>query len=155
MRNGVLKQITDLQTLSYQNLQERWRTLYGTEPPTYNRALLVKRLAYRVQELAYGGLSDVARAELRERLDAEQLDTEAAEVARMERRQRKDGMPVVGTRLIREWQARRYEVTVVQGGFEYEGRRYRSLTAVTKAVTGTHWNGPAFFGLRKPEKKEA
>ncbi len=153
MRNGVLKQITEIQTLSYPALQERWRALYGTEPPTYNRGLLIKRLTYRVQELACGGLSEFARTGLRRHIDGERLDTEAAEVARMERRQRKNGMPVAGTRLVREWQGRRYEVTVVQGGFEFEGRRYRSLTAVTKAITGTHWNGPAFFGLRKPERK--
>lgn len=87
-------------------------------------------------------------------MQAESLDAEAAEVTRLKRRQRKNGMPVAGTWLIREWQGRRYEVTVVDGGFEYEGRRYRSLTAITKAITGTHWNGPAFFGLRKPERKQ-
>lgn len=154
MRNGVLAQIAELQELSHAELHERWRALYGAEPPTYNRALLIKRLAYRVQELAHGGLSEFARAELRRHMQAESLDAEAAEVARLKRRQRKNGMPVAGTRLIREWQGRRYEVTVVDGGFEYEGRRYRSLTAITKAITGTHWNGPAFFGLRKPERKQ-
>ena len=71
-----------------------------------------------------------------------------------ERRRQKNGIPVVGTRLIREWQGRRYEVTTVQGGFEHEGRRYRSLSAIARAITGTSWNGPAFFGLRKPEKKQ-
>jgi hypothetical protein len=154
MRNGVLAQIAELQELSHAELQERWRALHGAEPPTYNRALLIKRLAYRVQELAYGGLSEFARAELRRHMQAERLDAEEAEVARLKRRQRKNGMPVAGTRLIREWQGRRYEVTVVDGGFEYEGRRYRSLTAITKAITGTHWNGPAFFGLRTPERKQ-
>jgi len=153
MRTCVLAQIAELQELTHAELQERWRALYGAEPPTYNRSLLVKRLAYRIQELAYGGLSEFARAELRRHIQAEGLDTEAAAVARLERRSRKNGMPVAGTRLIREWQGRRYEVTVVEGGFEYEGRRFRSLTAITKAITGAHWNGPAFFGLRKPERK--
>jgi hypothetical protein len=55
---------------------------------------------------------------------------------------------VVGTRLIREYDGQRHEVTVVTGGFEYRGRRYRSLSAIASAVTGTHWNGLAFFGLR-------
>ena len=151
MRNGILKQITELQRLSQAALKERWRELYGTEPPVYNRALLTKRLAYRLQELAYGGVSEVTRVRLREGLEGDGLDAEAAEVARMERRQRKNGLPVPGTRLVREWRGRRYEVTVLEGGFEYEGRPYRSLSAVTKAITGTHWNGPAFFGLRKPD----
>ena len=65
---------------------------------------------------------------------------------------RKD-VPMVGTRLVREWDGERYEVTVVQGGFEFAGRRYRSLTAIAKAITGTHWNGPAFFGLRSMRKE--
>lgn len=154
MRKGVLAQIAELPRLSHGELQERWRSLYGTEPPTYNRSRLIKRLAYRIQELAHGGLSEFARAELGRHIEAERLDTEAAEVTRMRRRQRKDGMPVAGTRLIREWRGNRYEVTVVDGGFEFEGRRYRSLTAITKAITGTHWNGRAFFGLRKPEKRK-
>jgi hypothetical protein len=55
---------------------------------------------------------------------------------------------------VREWNGRRYEVTVASGGFVFEGRRYRSLTAITKAITGTHWNGRAFFGLRNGARKE-
>ena len=58
----------------------------------------------------------------------------------------------IGTRLVREWQGDRYEVTVVKGGFEFEGRKYRSLTAITKVITGTHWNGFLFFGLQKRAK---
>ncbi len=153
MRKGVLKQITELEGLDRDGLKERWRSLFGTEPPGYSRDLMVGRLAYRIQELAYGGLSEDVKSRLAECLPEDSLDATSNEVARMKRRQRKNGMPVAGTRLIREWQGTRYEVTVVDGGFEYEGRRYRSLTAVTKAITGTHWNGPAFFGLRKPERK--
>jgi hypothetical protein len=70
-------------------------------------------------------------------------------------RKRKVGVPVVGTRLVREWNGRTYEVTVVYGGFEYEGRRYRSLTAIATAITGTHWNGRAFFGLKKSHEKRS
>lgn len=154
MRNGVLAQITDLERLSRDELHERWRALFGGDPPRYSRDLLVGRLAYRIQELAYGGLSESVEARLDECLPEDRIDSESGAAARLKRRQRKNGMPVAGTRLIREWQGRRYEVTVVDGGFEYEGRRYRSLTAITKAITGTHWNGPAFFGLRKPERKQ-
>jgi hypothetical protein len=63
-------------------------------------------------------------------------------------------LPVEGTRLVREWNGERHEVTVVAGGFEYGGRRYRSLTAVATAITGAHWSGPAFFGLRSAKQKE-
>lgn len=152
MSRSALRQVAQLNNLTRAELLERWQELFGTKAPAYSRQMLIGRLAYRIQELAFGGLSDVARARLEEHLGDDQLDAEEHEVQRMERRKRKQGMPVVGTRLVREWQGDRYEVTVVAGGFEYDGRRYRSLTAVTKAITGTHWNGPAFFGLRKPEK---
>jgi hypothetical protein len=56
--------------------------------------------------------------------------------------------PVVGTQLIREWRGIEHRVTVLADGFEWEGRRYKSLSAVTRAITGTRWNGPVFFGLR-------
>jgi hypothetical protein len=64
-------------------------------------------------------------------------------------------VPVAGTRLVREWNGRTYEVTVVYGGFEYDGRRYRSLTAIATAITGTHWNGRAFFGLKESHRKNS
>ncbi len=154
MKNNILAQITELERLSFPELKVRWRDLYDTEPPSYNRAHLVKRLAFRVQELAYGGLSGATRAQLRDHLERDGRDKETERGARMARRKRDDGVPVAGTRIIRDWHGERHEVTVVEGGFEYEGRRYRSLSAVAREITGTRWNGPAFFGLRKPEKKK-
>ena len=150
MKQSVLKQVTELSDLDSDQLKERWRALFGSEPPAYNKPYLIKRLAYRIQELAYGGLSDAAQAQLRDALHEDD-----GLPGRMQRRRRKPGMPVVGTRLVREWQGNRYEVTVVSGGFEFEGRKYRSLSAITKAITGTHWNGPGFFGLRQQLKKAA
>ena len=150
MKQSVLKQVAELPELDSDQLKERWRALFGSEPPAYNKPYLIKRLAYRIQELAYGGLSDAAQAQLRDALHEDD-----GLPGRMQRRRRKPGMPVVGTRLVREWQGNRYEVTVVSGGFEFEGRKYRSLSAITKAITGTHWNGPGFFGLRQQLKKEA
>ena len=82
MKNGILAQITELETLPIAALKARWRDLYDTEPPSYNRAHLVKRLAYRIQELAYGGLSEATRDQLREHLEREQLDTETERTAR-------------------------------------------------------------------------
>ena len=111
----ILKQITDLQTLTHRELQERWRTLYGTEPPSYNRPYLVKRLAYRIQEISYASLSELARAQLRDHARREGLDAETRDGAGMRRCGRKNGMPVPGTRLVREWQGRRYEVMNLAG----------------------------------------
>jgi hypothetical protein len=152
MKNSALKQVADLPNLTSQELKERWRSLYGTEPPQYNREHLIKRLAHRIQELTYGGLSETAKQKMRELLEENGFDEMGGTGKKRPKANRE--MPVIGTCLIREWRGNRYEVTVVEGGFEFEGRRYRSLTAITKAITGTHWSGPAFFGLHSPGKKK-
>jgi len=152
--DSVLKQIADLQNLSHAQLQQLWRTLYGKDPTACNRPYLIKRLAYRIQEIAYGGLSDKSRKMMDDILDSCGFDENGGSLdGRRTERKRKVGVPVVGTRLVREWNGRTYEVTVVYGGFEYEGRRYRSLTAIATAITGTHWNGRTFFGLKESHKK--
>lgn len=157
MKESVLKQIAQLQKLSYEELKERWEMLYGGTPPAYNRTFIIKRLAYRIQELACGGLSQGAHAKMREVLQNYGFDKNGCDcsVRQTDReKMRRKEMPVSGTRLVRNWNGRRYEVTVVPGGFEYEGRKYRSLTAITKAITGTHWNGRAFFGFRNDKTKK-
>jgi hypothetical protein len=151
---SVLKQIADLERMSAADLQHRWRELIGTEPPRYNREFLVRRLAHRLQELAHGGLSQAARAKMDALLDEAGYDEIGALRASRRHSQGRRDVPVEGTRLVRGWNDERHEVTVVAGGFEYGGRRYRSLTAVATAITGTHWNGPAFFGLRSAKQRE-
>ena len=103
---------------------------------------MVSRLAYRIQDLAYGGLSEETQAQLREIAEGHEQAS---------KRSNKNG-PVAGTRLVREWNGERHEVTVTRDGYEYRGRPYKSLSAVARTITGTRWNGPAFFGLRKQEK---
>ena len=145
-RHSVLRQLATLETLTMEQLQEQWRDLYGGEPPHYKRQFLIKRLAYRIQELFYGGLSESAKAQLRR---VAQDDP----VARVDRRvsdnprSKTDILP--GTRFVRIWKDRRYEVLAHQSGFEYDGRMFRSLSAVAREITGTRWNGRLFFGLKK------
>ena len=138
----VLGRLAAFQTLPTVELKRQWRELFGTEPPPYNKPYLVSRLSYRVQELAYGGL----RPETRARLEAlgEQLDGRNVVL----RRARADNRPLAGTRLLREWRGVEHAVTVLADGFEWEGRPYRSLSAIARAITGTRWNGWTFFGLK-------
>lgn len=157
MTNGtgdsVLKQIADLDTLNHDQLCELWRTLFGKEPAAFNRPYLIKRLAYRIQEIAYGGLSDRAHKLMDDILDAHGFDKNGGSQDSKRRiRKRRDGMPIVGARLVRKWNGKSYEVIMTHSGFEYEGKLYGSLTAITKVITGTHWNGRSFFGL-KPTRK--
>ena len=141
MTTQILKQIAELHSLDHGQLKDRWREFYGTEPPGYRRGFLIKALAYRIQELTYGGLSQ----EIREELDAR--NDGAAPKGKRRNGAPKD-RPVAGTRLIREWQGVEHHVTVMTDGFEYQGRRYKSLSAIARAITGTRWNGPLFFGVR-------
>ncbi len=155
-KDSVARQVTALERLSLSELRDRWRELMGGEPPSYRRRMLIRHLAYRIQELAYGGLSAETRKRLAERLpEAERITSDRGKVAPLMRRAEKNSLPVVGTRLVRYWNDQRYEVTVVAGGSEFEGRPYRSLSAIARQITGTRWNGPAFFGLRKTADKRS
>jgi hypothetical protein len=141
----VLKQIAGLPKLSHAELKALWREYFGVEPPAYRRGFLVRGLAHRIQELTYGGLKPAYQA----RLDAMVEGTEKPNGRGRPARQ--DINLLEGTRLLRDWRGVTHEVTVIDGGYEHQGRRYRSLSAVARAITGTQWSGPLFFGLRKTE----
>ena len=141
MADPVLAQLASLKTAPVAALKQKWRDLFEREPPAYNRRFLESRLAYRIQELAYGGLSPATL----ERLDAlaDELEGKGSK-----RRSRLQNRPIAGTRLIREWRGVEHSVTVRQEDFEYQGRPYKSLSAIARAITGTRWNGLVFFGLK-------
>jgi hypothetical protein len=142
MTQPVLAQLAALKGLPARDLKRRWRELFDTDPPPYNRRFLESRLAYRIQELAYGGL----RPQTMERLAALAEDLDGRDPARR-RRMAKD-RPIAGTRLIREWQGVEHCVTVLDDGYEYQCRPYQSLSAIARAITGTRWNGWVFWGLK-------
>lgn len=139
----VFGRLVALKTATTVDLKQQWRDLFGREAPPFNRPYLQSRLAYRIQELAYGGV----KPETRRRLEAlgEQLDGGNVVLRRI----RADNRPMPGTRLIREWQGVQHVVTVRPDDFEFEGRPYRSLSAVARHITGTRWNGWTFFGIRQ------
>ena len=143
-QSEVLPRLAALQAAPIAHLKRQWRELFGKEPPPFSRSYIQSRLAYRIQELAYGGLKPETRA----RLEAlgEQLDGGNVVLRRI----RADSRPLPGTRLVREYDGVQHVVTVRADDFEYEGRPYRSLSAIARHITGTRWNGWAFFGLRQP-----
>ena len=142
MTDTIIARITALKSTPTPDLRLLWRDLFESEPPRQNRRFLESRLAYRIQELEYGGLKPATI----KRLEAlgEDLDGGKAEV----RRKRADDRPVAGTRLIRDYQGVEHCVTVLADGFDYQGQPYKSLSAIARAITGTRWNGWVFFGLR-------
>ena len=131
-----------LKSTPTKELKDQWRELFDSEPPPFNRRYLESRLAYRIQELAYGGLKPETIRRL-ERL-GEELDGGDRKKSRI----RADFHPIAGTRLLREWQGVEHVVTVTVDGFEWQGRPYKSLSAIARAITGTRWNGWVFFGLK-------
>ncbi|WP_375175386.1 DUF2924 domain-containing protein [Pseudooceanicola sp.] len=137
-----------LKTTPTPNLKQQWREFFDTEPPPFNRRYLESRLAYRIQELAYGGLKPETIRRL-EKL-GEELDggdkTKRSKRANLDR-------PITGTRLLREWQGVEHVVTVTADGFEWQGRPYKSLSAIARAITGTRWNGWVFFGLKNHRRR--
>ena len=141
MTDTVLAQLAALKAAPVGDLKQKWRDLFEREPPPYNRRFLENRLAYRIQELAYGGLSQ----ETLERLDALADELEGKKPKRRERL-RTARLP--GTRLIREWRGVEHCVTVRHEDFEYQGRPYKSLSAIARHITGTQWNGLIFFGMK-------
>ena len=131
--------LSRLPMLDLSELRELWCQLYKTEAaPRLSRELLVRAIAYRMQEVASGG----PRLELQRQL--RQIGLELQQTGRLRIRPRLKA----GTRLMREWQGRTYEVLVLDDGFSWQGTHYRSLSAIARQITGTAWSGPLFFGLR-------
>jgi hypothetical protein len=131
-----------LPELALSELRQQWRALYKSEAsPHLSRELLLRAFAYRLQEVALGGLRPECQRQLRH--IAQQFN-ETGEIRRRARLELKSG-----TRLVREWQGRIYEVLVLDDGFSWQGTYYPSLSAVARKITGTAWSGPLFFGLKQ------
>jgi len=145
-RTTVLKQLSTLKTMSLEELKNKWLELYGDEAPQYKSQFLIKKLAYRIQELYYGGLSKESKNHLSLRAMSDPLATIQTKVPQA-RKVTEDLLP--GTRFVRIWNDKRYEVIVREDGFEFAGKIYRSLSAIARDITGTRWNGKVFFGYKK------
>ena len=136
----VEAEIGILPRVSRPELVDRWRKLYGTAPPKgLSRRLLVLAIAYRMQAKRYGGLTPAVQR---------RLGGNDGGGATSKRREPKAPVKLAfGTRLIREWNGITHVVDVADGHFVWNGARYRSLSAVARAITGARWSGPRFFGL--------
>ena len=121
-------------------MKERWNELYGAPPPSHlGRPILLLGIAYRMQEQIYGGLDSATR---------DHLDRAAQDMARG---REPSGAPTAiqpGTRLYREWRGVVHEVVVLDRGVQYREKTWPSLSSVAREITGAHWSGPLFFGLK-------
>ena len=142
----IAQRLARLQSASIAELKQQWRSLYHSDPPhRVSRELLTRAVAYRIQEQIHGGLKPSTR----------RLLLRLANHARSRQRLRftPASAAPAGTVLIREWHGVTHEVRVLDRGVLYQRKRYRSLSEVARLITGAHWNGPHFFGLRS-ERQE-
>jgi hypothetical protein len=135
-------EIGRLPALSLLELRNRWKTLFGhPAPKSLRRNFLARAVAYQMQVEAYGGLSVATKRRLREIATAVRNGDANAVLGTVRIKP--------GTQMIRQWQNTTHTVAALAEGFEWNGRNYKSLSAVANAITGTNWNGFAFFGVKR------
>jgi hypothetical protein len=135
-RTSLKRELAGLVDLKRAQLQDLWRKLYGSDPPEQiSRQLLTQAIAHRLQMKVLGGLNFSTRR--------------ALEVIGSKPGTRTEGLGIdTGVVLIRVWHGTTHQVTTLKDGIQYRGRRYHSLSEVARAITGTRWSGPRFFGLK-------
>ena len=162
MSKSMLSEIQRLRGMTVGDLQAEWLKLYGEPSRSRNRQFLFRRLAWRVQELALGGLSDRAReriAELAPDSFVRARTPVRGHVAPVPvpdttpRSRRDPRLPVPGTVLVREYRGRELRLTVLESGFELDGTVYGSLSEAARSITGSKWNGRLFWGLTKRKRR--
>ena len=140
MNDNIIGKVVALPTLKNDDIKKLWQELFDEPAPRKKRDYLIPRLAWRIQELAYGGLADAAQERINQLIRSKEPIKPSSNRIRR---------PAIGTKLIREYQGVEHHVTVARNGFEYQNRTYRSLSHVAREITGTRWSGPLFFGDRK------
>jgi Protein of unknown function (DUF2924) len=126
-------------------LRLAWRKVYRREPPVgLSRDLMIRALANKLQERAYGSASPSIKR---------RLNTLAGELEKGSSSFDPGVVLKTGARLVRQWRGHAHTVLVLEDGVEYEGQRYRSLTVIAARITGAHWSGPRFFGVTKPTSR--
>jgi hypothetical protein len=139
--SDIEAEITGLLDQSTQELRLAWRKLHRTEPPLgISRDLLIRSLAYELQQRAHGSPNRALRRRLRTLAGASERGARSVDPGVVLK---------AGSTLLRTWRGRTHTVLVQKDGFEYEDQRYRSLTVMAERITGTHWSGPRFFGVTK------
>lgn len=169
---SMLAEINRLRQMTVPELQRAWERLYGEPTRSQNKTFLWKRLAWRLQELQYGGISDRAKIKIDELAPESALRSRTSVGADVTtdgpnsshavlktgrdagpRVARDPGLPSPGTVLTRQYHGREFRLLVLDDGFELDGVHYRSLTEAARAITGSKWNGRLFWGLTQRKRK--
>jgi len=152
MNNTILAKILALKEASVSELQKNYSELFdGKKPSSNNKTYLWQRIAYRIQELEYGGLSEEVQNKAKELAqEYDPINNEALRPdngAKMSCISRDRRLPIPGTVIIKNYKGTDIRVKILDKGFEYNSKIYKTLTAIAKEITGSHWNGFLFFNL--------
>jgi hypothetical protein len=143
LKASVTAQVLALPACSRGELEEQWRALWGSDAPRHgSREFLIRAVAYGIQAQAFGGL-DAKTLQLLRKAGQPNGARPKAPTSRLSK----------GSKLFREWHGETHEVLVLDSGFAWRGETYSSLSAIARAITGAHWNGWAFFGLKRSTKE--
>ncbi|MDP3791253.1 MAG: DUF2924 domain-containing protein [Candidatus Omnitrophota bacterium] len=155
MKEGILARILALKTASLSELQKEYEAIFdGKKAPSNNKTYLWQKIAYRMQELGYGSLPEEARDKAKEL--AQEYDPINNKALRpnginngTDKRciSRDRRLPMPGTLITKNYKGVEIRVKILEKGFEYNGKTYKTLTAIAKEITGSHWNGYLFFNL--------
>ncbi len=140
--DAIAVKLRVLAEMDYDELRTEWRRLYRAHPPKrVARDLLVLGVAWKIQEQAYGGIGAATKRRLADLAKTMEQDGDLARsrVARLK----------PGAKLIREWRGQTHTVIVLEDGFEWQGKRWRSLSVIAREITGAHWSGPRFFAVNR------
>jgi hypothetical protein len=141
-KSHVIASVPEVARMAKPQLVQLWKELFGAAPPeAIRRDLLVRFVAYRLQEHAYGGLTQQTKVRLLELARRIVKDPEADLIGSLQIKP--------GTCLVRDWRGQSHRVLVLNQGYEYEQKKFASLSQIARLITGTRWSGPLFFGLRR------
>lgn len=154
--NALINEIMALKTATLEELQAKYAEVFSQASPCLNnKVFLWRRIAHKLQENAYGGLSGAAQGRIQILIaqydpvnnKALRPGNSSNNNADKPKKKRDLRLPIPGTVITKEYKGQQIEVRVLDGGFEYKGNVYKTLTAIAKTITGAHWNGFLFFGL--------
>jgi hypothetical protein len=144
--SALKTKLASLQVMTPSQLRAEWREQLRTIAPDIGPDLLRRGIAWKLQSRVHGGLPTATRNRLSEALRQIEKTGDVTSA--------RDISFKTGTRLVRQWHGKTHHVLVLGDGFEHQGRRYSSLTQIASAITGTHWSGPRFFGVRKRKSEK-
>jgi len=154
MTETKLSEIMKLKEKSLEELKTKYQELSGQEPPSSNKLFLWRKIAYRLQELECGNVSEETQGKIQELIKkydpvnntGVRPDNGNGEIAN-KKPSRDRRLPIPGTLITKSYKGKKYELKILEKGFEYNNKTYKSLSAIAKEITGAHWNGYLFFNL--------